>query len=67
MIDNLHFVKDLGYQSQEALEAGDLHAFAELMNVHWEHKKQRCGEHEQRRHRRLVRPGAWRTARSAAS
>ena len=22
MIDNLHFVKDLGYQSQEALEAG---------------------------------------------
>ena len=43
MTDNLHFVKDLGYQSQEALEAGDLHRFGELMNVHWEHKKKRSG------------------------
>jgi D-glycero-alpha-D-manno-heptose-7-phosphate kinase len=43
MIDNLHFVKELGYQSKEALEAGDLHRFAELMNVHWEHKKRRSG------------------------
>jgi D-glycero-alpha-D-manno-heptose-7-phosphate kinase len=43
MIDNLHFVKELGYQSKEALEAGDLHRFAELMNIHWEHKKQRSG------------------------
>jgi D-glycero-alpha-D-manno-heptose-7-phosphate kinase len=41
MIDNLHFVKDLGWQSKEALEAGDLHKFAELMNVHWEWKRQR--------------------------
>jgi D-glycero-alpha-D-manno-heptose-7-phosphate kinase len=43
MIDNLHFVKDLGYQSQEALEIGDLHKFGELMNTHWEHKKKRSG------------------------
>jgi D-glycero-alpha-D-manno-heptose-7-phosphate kinase len=43
MIDNLHFVKDLGYQSQEALEQGDLHRFGDLMNVHWERKKQRSG------------------------
>jgi D-glycero-alpha-D-manno-heptose-7-phosphate kinase len=43
MVENLHFVKDLGYQSQEALEAGDLRRFAELMNVHWEYKKQRSG------------------------
>jgi D-glycero-alpha-D-manno-heptose-7-phosphate kinase len=43
MIDNLHFVKDLGYQSQEALEVGDLHRFGELMNVHWEHKRKRSG------------------------
>ena len=43
MIDNLHFVKDLGYQSQEALERGDLHRFGSLMNVHWERKKQRSG------------------------
>jgi D-glycero-alpha-D-manno-heptose-7-phosphate kinase len=43
MIDNLHFVKELGYQSQEALEVGDLIRFGELMNVHWQHKKQRSG------------------------
>jgi D-glycero-alpha-D-manno-heptose-7-phosphate kinase len=43
MIDNLHFVKDLGYQSQEALEVGDLKRFGDLMNVHWERKKQRSG------------------------
>jgi D-glycero-alpha-D-manno-heptose-7-phosphate kinase len=43
MIDNLHFVKALGYQSKEALEHGDLRRFAELMNIHWEHKKCRSG------------------------
>jgi D-glycero-alpha-D-manno-heptose-7-phosphate kinase len=43
MTDNLHFVKELGYQSQEALEVGDLCKFGELMNVHWEHKKKRSG------------------------
>jgi D-glycero-alpha-D-manno-heptose-7-phosphate kinase len=43
MIDNLHFVKELGYQSQEALQVGDLQRFGELMNVHWEHKKKRSG------------------------
>ncbi len=41
MIDNLHFVKELGLKSKEALEGGRLRDFAELMNVHWEHKKQR--------------------------
>ena len=41
MINNLHFVKDLGLKSQEALVTGNLHAFAELMNVHWDYKKQR--------------------------
>src|SRR5881392_1649980 len=43
MVDNLHFVKELGYQSKEALESGDLVRFAELMKVHWEHKKKRSG------------------------
>ena len=57
MVDNLHFVKELGYQSKEALESGDLRRFAELMNVHWEHKKQRSGSDEQRGHRPLVRAG----------
>lgn len=41
MIANLHFIKDLGRESQEALEKGDLGQFAELMNVHWEYKKRR--------------------------
>jgi D-glycero-alpha-D-manno-heptose-7-phosphate kinase len=41
MTDNLHLVKDLGYKSKIAFERGDLDEFANLMNVHWEHKKQR--------------------------
>jgi D-glycero-alpha-D-manno-heptose-7-phosphate kinase len=43
MIENLHFVKDLGLQSQHALEDGDLPGFARLMDVHWQRKKQRSG------------------------
>jgi D-glycero-alpha-D-manno-heptose-7-phosphate kinase len=43
MIENLHFVKDLGLKSQRALEDGDLPEFARLMDVHWQHKKQRSG------------------------
>jgi D-glycero-alpha-D-manno-heptose-7-phosphate kinase len=41
MIENLHFIKDLGKQSQKALEAGELKDFAELMDVHWQRKKER--------------------------
>lgn len=44
MIDNLHFVKDLGLKSKEALETGNLSLFAELMNVHWRFKKERSGQ-----------------------
>jgi len=43
MIENLHFVKDLGLQSQSALESGNLSEFARLMDVHWQRKKQRSG------------------------
>jgi D-glycero-alpha-D-manno-heptose-7-phosphate kinase len=43
MIENLHFVKDLGLQSQAALEGGNLEEFARLMDVHWQRKKQRSG------------------------
>jgi D-glycero-alpha-D-manno-heptose-7-phosphate kinase len=43
MIENLHFVKDLGFQSQRALETGNLNEFARLMDVHWQRKKQRSG------------------------
>jgi D-glycero-alpha-D-manno-heptose-7-phosphate kinase len=43
MIENLHFVKELGLQSQRALESGNLSEFARLMDVHWQRKKQRSG------------------------
>jgi D-glycero-alpha-D-manno-heptose-7-phosphate kinase len=43
MLANLHFVKELGYQSKDALEAGDTVKFGELMHEHWEHKKRRSG------------------------
>jgi D-glycero-alpha-D-manno-heptose-7-phosphate kinase len=43
MIENLHFVKNLGVQSQQALETGKLSEFARLMDVHWQRKKQRSG------------------------
>jgi D-glycero-alpha-D-manno-heptose-7-phosphate kinase len=43
MVENLHFVKDLGLQSQRALESGNLAEFARLMDVHWQRKKQRSG------------------------
>lgn len=41
MIANLHYVKDLGYQSKAALESGDTLRFGQLMHEHWEHKKRR--------------------------
>lgn len=43
MLDNLHYVKDLGYRSKEALESGNTSLFGELMHDHWEHKKRRSG------------------------
>ena len=41
MTENLHFVKKLGFEIKTALESGDLPAFAEILHVHWERKKQR--------------------------
>ena len=41
MIENLDFVKQLGQQSQAALESDDLSEFARLMDVHWQRKKER--------------------------
>jgi len=41
MIDNMHFTKELGYKSLDALESGDLAGFARLMDVHWQRKKAR--------------------------
>jgi D-glycero-alpha-D-manno-heptose-7-phosphate kinase len=41
MVENLHFVKELGQQSQAALEGDNLPEFARLMGVHWQRKKER--------------------------
>ena len=44
MIDNLHYIKDLGRRSHAALLQGDLPLFAELMDEHWQQKKKRSGD-----------------------
>jgi D-glycero-alpha-D-manno-heptose-7-phosphate kinase len=43
MLNNLHYVKDLGYRSRDALVSGNTQLFGELMREHWEHKKRRSG------------------------
>ena len=43
MLNNLHFVKELGHRSKDALESGNTILFGELMHEHWEHKKRRSG------------------------
>jgi D-glycero-alpha-D-manno-heptose-7-phosphate kinase len=43
MLENLHFVKELGLKSQTALERGDLREFARYMDAHWQRKKERSG------------------------
>jgi D-glycero-alpha-D-manno-heptose-7-phosphate kinase len=41
MIENLHFIKELGLSIKASLEAGDTHGFGELMHQHWLRKKTR--------------------------
>jgi D-glycero-alpha-D-manno-heptose-7-phosphate kinase len=41
MLNNLHFVKEMGLKSKAALEGGRLLEFGQLMHEHWEHKKSR--------------------------
>ena len=41
MLEGLHYVKDLGRRSRDALEQGKLSAFGELMHEHWERKRKR--------------------------
>ena len=43
MLNNLHYVKELGLQSKIALESGDTDLFGQIMHEHWEHKKRRSG------------------------
>jgi D-glycero-alpha-D-manno-heptose-7-phosphate kinase len=41
MIENLHFIRQLGYSAREVLESGRTRCFADLLNEHWEHKRAR--------------------------
>jgi D-glycero-alpha-D-manno-heptose-7-phosphate kinase len=43
MLDNLHYVKALGFECRAALERGETARFGALMHDHWEHKKRRSG------------------------
>lgn len=43
MVENLHYVKELGKRSLTALEAGDLTTFGEMMHEHWVRKRERSG------------------------
>jgi D-glycero-alpha-D-manno-heptose-7-phosphate kinase len=41
MINNLHYVKELGYRSLDALQSGNLTQLGQLFHEHWLHKKKR--------------------------
>ena len=41
MLDNLHYIKELGIRSKDALVSGQTLLFGELMHEHWTFKKQR--------------------------
>jgi D-glycero-alpha-D-manno-heptose-7-phosphate kinase len=41
MVDNLHYVKELGRRSRRALETGQPAVFGEIMHEHWERKRTR--------------------------
>jgi D-glycero-alpha-D-manno-heptose-7-phosphate kinase len=44
MLENLHFVKELGLQIGTALENGQIDEFGKLMHTHWEFKKKRSSK-----------------------
>jgi D-glycero-alpha-D-manno-heptose-7-phosphate kinase len=41
ILKNLHFIKELGFKSKDALEQGNAPLFGELMHEHWQQKKLR--------------------------
>jgi D-glycero-alpha-D-manno-heptose-7-phosphate kinase len=41
MIQNLHYIKELGVRSQKALESGRTAEFGEIMHEHWLYKRRR--------------------------
>lgn len=44
VLNSLHFIKELGKSTLKCLEEGNLIKMAELMNEHWEYKKQLSGQ-----------------------
>ena len=43
ILNNLHYVKELGLRSRKALESADLPQFGQILHEHWLHKKRRSG------------------------
>jgi len=41
MLNNMHYVKELGLRSKDSLLAGQVSEFGALMHEHWEHKRKR--------------------------
>ena len=41
MLNNMHYVKELGLRSKQTLMKGCTSEFGELMHEHWEHKRKR--------------------------
>lgn len=41
MVEGLHYIQKLGFEIKDAFEKGDLDKFGEIMNVHWQYKKER--------------------------
>lgn len=39
VVESLHRIKEIGLESRKALEAGDLDKFGDLLDVHWQTKK----------------------------
>jgi len=62
MIENLHRTKEMGYQSRQLLECGDLESYAKLMNEHWQNKRNRsdgvANEHIDHLHKTAMENGA---------
>ncbi|OGL01935.1 MAG: hypothetical protein A3E31_15325 [Candidatus Rokubacteria bacterium RIFCSPHIGHO2_12_FULL_73_22] len=44
VLDALHRIKEIGWEIKGALERGELRRFGELMDAHWEVKKQLSGQ-----------------------
>lgn len=44
MLNNLHYVKDIGLRTRDCILKGDIFLLGELMHEHWENKKKRSSD-----------------------